>query len=316
MATGSTVVLPSSTHSHRGDRHVILVVEDDPVFAATLVKLLGRLGYDAILAASFEEAKPHILAGDFCLMLTDLEIPGGPGEFPDRQEGLNVIESGRATFPGETKGRRKSLVQILAMSGRYKSVHDGERALQEGADAFVSKPLNENVPPLMDKLRNSLRLSGRANSHARCKEITEAARSATPQPAAESALTAPVSLFVTGRENKKQTEVRIGESAVLLTGASFVILLKLVAARCRGANEWVHKSDLGATGDHGWKAVSRLKSELRGFVPTGIEVIGNDKSGGYQLATSVAVAVVDWRTLGSHTDGRVQAIASRAVAAP
>jgi signal transduction histidine kinase len=56
-----------------------LVVDDEPEIADSLAELLEREGYQVRVAASGTEAKAHLEARDFDLILSDLRMPDGDG---------------------------------------------------------------------------------------------------------------------------------------------------------------------------------------------------------------------------------------------
>jgi DNA-binding NtrC family response regulator len=56
-----------------------LVVDDEPEIADSLAELLEREGYRVRIAASGTEAKTHMAATDFNLILSDLRMPDGDG---------------------------------------------------------------------------------------------------------------------------------------------------------------------------------------------------------------------------------------------
>ncbi len=56
-----------------------LVVDDEPEIADSLAELLKREGYQVRIAASGTEAKAHLQAQDFDLILSDLRMPDGDG---------------------------------------------------------------------------------------------------------------------------------------------------------------------------------------------------------------------------------------------
>jgi hypothetical protein len=116
-------------------------------------------------------------------------------------------------------------------------------------------------------------------------------------------------------------EVKVGDKAVLLTNASFLMLLNLVAGRLRTEEGWVHKNDLGARAEQGWKGISRLKEELAPHLPAKAAITENDKSGSYRLHAAVQIAGVDTARLESSGDARIEKLAAeigrlQAVVAP
>jgi DNA-binding response OmpR family regulator len=104
----------------RDTREHILVVEDDAQLAAQITALLGRAGYAV-------EHHPHIppdppeAYARFALVLLDLNLPNGSG--------LDLLK----------RLRTGADVPVLVVTART-DVADKVRALQLGADDFVTKP--------------------------------------------------------------------------------------------------------------------------------------------------------------------------------
>src|SRR5262245_44098803 len=119
----------------------ILVVDDDPVVVRTLTALLSANGYEAVPAASGEQAL-EILARLPCdLVFLDVQLPGLSGF----ETCVRIRESHGPTLP------------IVMISGRpdREAVRAGYEA---GADDFMVKP--PDTLALILKLRVLLRLKG------------------------------------------------------------------------------------------------------------------------------------------------------------
>jgi CheY-like chemotaxis protein len=102
----------------------ILVVEDDASTRHILEVVLGRCGYDLVLANDGVEALELIEAEDFDLVLTDLALP--------RTSGLEVIRcvKNRAACP------------VVAMSAHWRDSPLLETAERLGSDAVLAKPFD------------------------------------------------------------------------------------------------------------------------------------------------------------------------------
>lgn len=61
-----------------------LIVEDDPVWASILERLLGQNGIESRTAKSADEARAHLRKREFDVILLDLQLPG--------QEGLPLVD--------------------------------------------------------------------------------------------------------------------------------------------------------------------------------------------------------------------------------
>ena len=285
-----------------GGRHTALLVEDEPEMASELGELLESLGHAHVHAANKEDAERLVEEGGFCYVLLDLQIKANADSIKAHVEaGQSLLEHVRERYPRRNDGGKHRL-QILVMSGHAKEHYYVVKALQDGADDFITKPVGESKPPFKDKIQDALRRSGRER-HEQCAEIGRDARAAVDA-------AAPACLAITGLQEGKRIEVKVGEKAVLLTNASFLLLVRLVAGRLRQAEGWVHKNDLGARSEQGWKGISRLKEELAPRLPPRTAIVENDKSGSYRLHPDLEIARVDTERLESIGDARIQKLAA------
>ncbi len=288
-------------------RHVALLVEDEPEMAAELRELLASLGHACIHAPTQEAAERLLEAGDFCYVLLDLQIKVNADSIKARVEaGQSLLEQVRERYP-QRNDDGKHRLQILVMSGHAKDHHYVVKALQEGADDFITKPVSESHPPFKEKIQEALRRCGR-DKHERCVALTQAARVSTDAAAASPGAT--TRLAITGRQEGKRLEIKLGDKRVLLTSASFLMLLHLVVGRLRDEGGWVHKQDLGAKTEQGWKGISRLKEELAPHLPATATIVENDRSGGYRLRADVEIASIDSKHLRETGDARIARLAT------
>jgi CheY-like chemotaxis protein len=279
-------------------RHTVLLVEDEPQMAEELGELLESLGHAHLHATNKEDAERLVEEGDFCYVLLDLQIKAHPDSIKAHVEaGQSLLEHIRERYP-RRNDEGKHRLQILVMSGHAKEHYYVVKALQEGADDFITKPVGDSKPPFKDKIQDALRRSGR-EKHEACAAVMREARAAS----------ASASLEITGRQEGKRVEVKVGGKPVLLTNASFLMLLTLVAGRLRSPEGWVHKSDLGAKAEQGWKGISRLKEELGPHLPPKSAIVENDQSGSYRLHGVLEIAGVDTGHLGSLGDARIAKLA-------
>lgn len=114
----------------------ILIVEDEPEFAALLELWLNRSGWATRLAHDGVEALRHVAAEPIDLVLLDVSLP--------RLDGWGVIERLRAT----------SRVPVLMVTARG-SEADKVRGLRSGADDYITKPLS--FPELIARVEAALR---------------------------------------------------------------------------------------------------------------------------------------------------------------
>ena len=105
----------------------ILVIDDSPVIRRLLGNMLGAKKYDVALAADAISAVMVAQRENPDLIILDLGLPGGDGFLlMDRFRNLS----------------RLALVPIIVLSGEN-SPEIKQRALQAGAEAFFTKPPND-----------------------------------------------------------------------------------------------------------------------------------------------------------------------------
>jgi len=114
----------------------ILIVEDEPEFAALLELWVGRAGYHPIVARSGTDALRRFYDGHPDLVILDVAIPG--------LDGWQVAE----------RIREFSQVPIIMATARS-SETDKIRGLKLGADDYITKPLS--FPELLARIEAALR---------------------------------------------------------------------------------------------------------------------------------------------------------------
>lgn len=125
-------------------------------------------------------------------------------------------------------------------------------------------------------IHQALQASGR-QMHERCQQLPP---TQTPN------LTNGLLITIPGDRIKRRTRVAIASRLVELPDASLKVLLHLMIARRKGKQ--VHKIDLGATADQGFKGISTLRNELKPVLG-GIDIIKNDYQGNYSLMDDVTI---------------------------
>lgn len=118
--------------------HIILLADDDPGIRTAVGRLLGRSGYQPLLASDGLEALQKFRAGKPALVILDVMMP-----FCD---GPTVL----------TRIRKESRVPVLMLSGRS-GLDDKVRGLDLGADDYLTKPFL--APELLARVRALLRRS-------------------------------------------------------------------------------------------------------------------------------------------------------------
>jgi DNA-binding response OmpR family regulator len=114
----------------------ILIVEDEPEFAALLELWVGKSGYLPIVATTGQEALRRFYDEHPDLVILDVALPG--------LDGWQVIE----------RLREFSRVPILMVTARS-SEADKIRGLKLGADDYITKPLS--LPELVARVEAALR---------------------------------------------------------------------------------------------------------------------------------------------------------------
>ncbi len=106
----------------------VLVVEDDPVMARAIERVLKRAGYETRTA--MDGFRAGVLLGDFqpSVVTLDLRLPG--------LGGLEVLKFIRST-------EHFSNVRILVVSGMPQD--ELNKALQTGADDILGKPFDNEI---------------------------------------------------------------------------------------------------------------------------------------------------------------------------
>ena len=119
----------------------ILIVEDEPEFAALLERWITQNGYASIIARSGNEALRHFYERHPDLVVLDVSLPG--------LDGWQVIE----------RIREFSRVPIIMATARGAET-DKIRGLKLGADDYITKPLS--FPELMARIEAALRRAATA----------------------------------------------------------------------------------------------------------------------------------------------------------
>ena len=121
-----------------GDRQWILVVEDDPELRDEILRPgLHDAGFDTVGVGSAIEAYRSMLSRDYSMFILDIGLPDEDGFTLARN--LRVLTS----------------AGIVMLTGRCRSSADTVRGLDEGADAYITKPVDIDV--LSASVRSVLR---------------------------------------------------------------------------------------------------------------------------------------------------------------
>lgn len=254
-------------------RHIALIVEDEKETAEDLCEILQSFECDSVVVDNREHALAALQSNSFCFVLLDLQIKGAPDSIKGHiDHGKELLRKIREKY-NDHYGTAFWL-PVLVVSGFAREVDEAVDVMKDGASDVIQKPLeNQQVS---QRIRQALQASGR-QTHERCHD--------TP-PTQGPNLKDGVVIAIPGDRVKRRTCVTIASKSVALPDGSLKILLRLMVARRKG--EQVHKIDLGATAEQGFKGVSTLRHELKPALGT-IDIIENDYHGNYNLVDDVRV---------------------------
>ncbi len=106
------------------ERPRILIVDDDEGAHRTLTLILEREGYDVVVARTVQEALERSKNGPFNVGLLDIRLPDG--------KGVELLWPLKERHPD---------IGLIMVTG-YASTKTAIRALNDGATAYITKPLN------------------------------------------------------------------------------------------------------------------------------------------------------------------------------
>ena len=114
----------------------ILVVDDDQSILRTFSRILQKCGYETETAQTGREAMGKTRIRHYDLVLLDLRLPD--------MKGTDVL----------VKARKQLQETVKIMITGYPSLETGVKALNEGADAYLTKPVKpqELLTIIQDKL--------------------------------------------------------------------------------------------------------------------------------------------------------------------
>jgi DNA-binding response OmpR family regulator len=156
------------------DRHIALIVEDEPEMAAELADLLRSFGHDHLHAETLADARACLDEGGFCYVLLDLQIKAdGQSIKPRVESGMSLLREIRKRFPHRS-ANDMHLVPVLVISGHGKEPKNIISAFKDGINDFIMKPLSVDGQDVGAKIRRCLALAGRSD-HDACEACTSAA---------------------------------------------------------------------------------------------------------------------------------------------
>jgi len=121
-----------------GNKKTILVVDDDKSILRTFTRILQKSGYEIDVAETGKEAMEKAENNHFDLALVDIRLPD--------MDGTDLL--------AKLKKQLQHTVKIMITG--FPSLETGVKALDEGADAYLVKPVKpqELLMLLDEKLKN------------------------------------------------------------------------------------------------------------------------------------------------------------------
>jgi len=115
----------------------VLVIDDDKTIRKTLTRMLAREGFSVDTAPNGKQALEKSQLKHYDLALVDIRLPD--------MEGTKLLKMLREKNPE---------IKEIIITG-YPSLENALQAIDEGADAYIVKPLNP--PDLLAKIREKLK---------------------------------------------------------------------------------------------------------------------------------------------------------------
>jgi DNA-binding response OmpR family regulator len=276
-------------------RHRVLVVEDDPSTADDLADLLRSLDCEPIVVDNKRAALAKLSQEPLCLGVFDLQIKIESDSIRGHIEaGRSLVREARRLYPDHAGPCYR--FPILIVSGYAREVGSAVEVMKDGADDVIQKPLDSRE--VSSSVRQALERSGRA-SHQACAAM----------PGRVQAAAGAIVLAVPGDRERRRTRIAIGAASLGLTDASLRVLLHLIVGKVTG--EKVHKTDLGAQSDQGFRGISVLRDALKPALGEGVDIIKNDHQGYYWLTDDVVIGDYDVEKLIAVGDAKITALAER-----
>ncbi len=268
-------------------RHRALIVEDDRETAEELASIVEALDCEAVVLDNQRDALAALEREPICFALLDLEIKLTHESIRGTTEaGQSLVREVRRMYPDHTGGAQGChRMPVIVVTGHAREVANVVELMKDGANDLIEKPLDTRK--VSAGIRAVLERSGRA-SHRACAGLGP-----------RSGETLLISL--PGERHRRRTIVLLNGRSVRLTDRSLRVFLALVVARLSGT--WVHKGDLGATDEAGFRGISVLRQELVTALGADVEIIGNDYHGNYRISVEVRIEECDvqkLREIGDH----------------
>jgi DNA-binding response OmpR family regulator len=277
-------------------RHRALIVEDDVPTAEDLVEVVRALDCESVVVDNKADAIAALEREAFCFALFDLQIKVHRDSIRGSVEaGQGLVREARRLYPAHAGAGGCHQMPILVVSGHAREAAEAVAVMKDGADDVIQKPLDARH--VSEGIRHALLRSGRS-SHDACAAMV---RAYGPSGAL-------VVAFPANRVGRR-TRIVIGGKALNLTDGMLRILLELVVARL--SDRAVHKIDLGATDDQGFKGISELRKELKPALGEDADIIANDYQGNYRISAPIVLGECQVERLVAIGDQRITALAKQ-----
>lgn len=126
----------------------VLIVDDEPDICFLLGNMLKQKSFVPVIANTLTEGIDKLKKHLPTLLFLDIHLPDGSG--------LDILSGIKKEFPS---------LKIIMMSA-YDGPRERTRAIEEGADIFISKPLSRDLiaESLEKVLNNKTNMKGRGNN--------------------------------------------------------------------------------------------------------------------------------------------------------
>ncbi|AXC09892.1 Response regulator receiver protein [Acidisarcina polymorpha] len=272
-------------------RHRVLVVEDDVEFSLDLQQILKSLKCESVPVTNAEDAIRELKAKPFCLVLLDLQIKSEPNSNKAHLEhGKSLLRDIRQMY-SEHNGVRFWL-PVLVVSGYARERDIVLEVMRDNASNIIEKP---DTKTISEAIRKAFAESGR-DAHDQCENHRSGLRDNFSEK---------VVVTIPGDRDKQRIIVRLGSQPVKLTVSSLRILLHLILGYLQ--NRQVHKNELGANNEQGFKGISILRNELKQVLGE-IDIVKNHYHGIYALITSVEIGEITFDKLFELGDHQISSL--------
>lgn len=274
------------------DRHLALIVEDDGATAEDLTQLAASMGCDSMPTDNHQDALRLLGEHRFCIVLLDLEIKQAPDSIKGhRVFGTSLLREVRTRYGGNRGA--PFWLPIIVISGHANDVNAVINMMKNGADDIIRKPLD--LTDIEVRIRKVLQSAGRS-THESCA-------AAAPQAGEKTNFV----LRITGEVDGRRANIAIANQKAPLTASAMKVLLHLAVAHQR--RELVDKRVLGAKPNEGFRAISRLREQLRPALGD-LEIVANDSHGGYSLIPETLVVECNVEALKALRDAEIDRLSA------